>query len=112
MKVFELPVGTRFRINAKVYVLQRKPTSCAALVEMEAGDRTVKIKDSEFTVPGVRRFHIAPTAEVDEVLGMGEVHTKDRKEYVNEIEEAKKAIARAERKERAKEREQADQEVA
>lgn len=104
MKVNDLKRGARFRINQKVYVLQSR-NECAALVECEAGDRVVKIGDTEFTAPGVRRFHIAPTSEVDELLGYVEVKEREVKHHVDEIAEAKKAIKKQERKEAAKAKE-------
>lgn len=106
MRVLDLKPGARFRILQKIYVLQRKPTPCSATVEVEAGDRVVKIGDVEFTAPASRRITIAPTAEVDEYLGQVAIKEREVKEHVDELEEARKAIQRQERKERAKAREQ------
>lgn len=105
-RVHELKPGTRFKILQRIYVLY-SCSNCAALVEEETPAREVTIGDATFTAPGGRRFHIAPTAEVDEVLGT--VPLKERttaRVFVNEVDEARKAIARQERKERARRREE------
>lgn len=109
MRVRDLKRGQRFRILQKTYVLHSL-SPCAALVEVEAPKREVKIgEDVEFTAPGSRRIHIAPAAEVDELfervdLGEKKSHTKGARS-VGDLEDAEKALRADERKQRAKEKE-------